>query len=164
VLITVLILTALALALFFVALKRRDDSHKEGVIIGAKLFYNYLPLLLLAFLAAGLLQVALPAGVVRNWLGAEAGFRGILIGSVAGMFIAAGPYVSFPIFASIMVSGAGIGTAVALLTSWSLMTFSKLPFEIALLGPRFTIARYSLVIIMPVIAGFIAHFFFAGII
>ena len=140
---TVLILIALSLALFFIALKRQDGSHKEGVVIGARLLYNYLPLLLLAFLAAGLLQVALPAEVVRNWLGAEAGFRGILIGSVAGMFIAAGPYVAFPIFASIMLSGAGIGTAVALLTSWSLMTFSKLPFEIAILGPRFKIGRAS---------------------
>lgn len=161
---TVLILVALAFALFFIALKRQDDSHKQGIVIGARLFYNYLPLLLLAFLAAGLLQVAIPDEIVRSWLGAEAGFRGILIGSVAGMFIAAGPYVAYPIFASIMVSGAGIGTAVALLTSWSLMTFSKLPFEMALLGPRFTVARYSMVIVMPVIAGFIAHFFFAGVI
>ena len=160
---TILILAALALALFIVAFRRKDGSHKKGLVSGAKLFYSYLPLLLLAFLAAGLLQVALPPELVSGWLGAEAGWRGILIGSASGMLVAAGPYVSFPIFASILQGGAGIGTIVALVTSWSLMTFSKLPFELAILGPRFTMARISIVILMPVIAGFLAHIFFAGI-
>ncbi|EEG79057.1 permease [Dethiobacter alkaliphilus] len=160
---TILILAALALALFIAALRRKDGSHTEGLASGAKLFYSYLPLLLLAFLAAGLLQVALPPELISGWLGAEAGWRGILIGSFSGMLVAAGPYVSFPIFASIMQGGAGIGTVVALVTSWSLLTFSKLPFELAVLGPKFTVVRITIVILMPPIAGFLAHIFFAGI-
>lgn len=160
---TILILVFLALVFFILALRRQDDSHKRGIIIGAKLFTSFLPLLVLAFLAAGLLQVALPATLVENWLGAGAGWRGILIGSLAGMLVAAGPYVAYPIFASIMYSGAGIGTVIALLTSWSVMSFAKLPFETALLGPRFTLARFSLVILIPPIAGFLAHLIFAGV-
>lgn len=158
------VLILLSVALFIFAMKRKDGSHKKGVKIGADLFYSYLPVLVLAFLAAGLLEVALPPALVQYWLGAEAGWRGILIGSAAGMLVAAGPYVSFPIFASIAQSGAGIGTTVALLTSWSVMSLSKLPFETALLGPRFTLARFSLVLLIPVIAGFLAQLFFAAII
>jgi uncharacterized protein len=159
---TILILTTLALIAFLFALRRRDGSHSKGLRIGGRLFWGFLPLLALAFLAAGLLQVALPPTLVQNWLGAGAGWRGILIGSLAGMLVAAGPYVAYPIFASIMYSGAGIGTIVALLTSWSVMSFSKLPFETALLGPRFTMARFALVILIPPIAGFLAQLLFAG--
>ena len=158
---TILILAALAFALFLVALRRRDGSHKKGIIIGAGLLWSYLPLLFLAFLAAGLIQVVLPAEMVQNWLGAESGWRGIVIGSVTGMLIAAGPYVAYPIFASVLLGGAGMGTSVALITSWSLLNLSKLPFEVALLGPRFSGARISLMIFMPVIAGFLAHIFFS---
>ncbi|MDW7651772.1 MAG: permease [Bacillota bacterium] len=158
----VLILTLLALVLFLLAVHRKDGSHTKGLLVGAGIFRAYLPLLLLAFLAAGLLQVVLPTELVQQWLGVEAGWRGILIGSAAGMLVAAGPYVAFPIFATILQSGAGIGTAVALVTSWCLMNLTKIPFETALLGPRFTAARISIVILMPVIAGFIAQFFFAA--
>lgn len=160
---SILILSVLAVSLFFVALRRGDESHKKGIVIGAKLFWSYIPLLLLAFLIAGLIQVVLPADLVRSWLGEEAGWRGIVIGSFTGFLVAAGPYVAFPIFASILHSGAGIGTAVALITSWSLMNLAKLPFEVALLGPRFSLARISLILIMPVIAGFLAQLFFPGI-
>ncbi|HSW35505.1 MAG TPA: permease [Candidatus Limnocylindrales bacterium] len=159
---TVWILIILAAALFFFALSRKDDSHKKGIKSGASLFYSYLPLLTMAFLAAGLLQVVIPASLIEYWLGAGAGWRGILIGSATGMLVAAGPYISLPIFASIMQSGAGVGTTVALLTSWCVMSFSKLPFETALLGPRFTLARISLVILIPVIAGFLAQLLFSG--
>lgn len=157
-----IILAVLATALYIAALRRKDGSHKKGLLIGAGIFRTYLPLLLLAFIAAGLLQVALPTALVQQWLGAEAGWRGIVIGSAAGMLVAAGPYVAFPIFASILQSGAGIGTAVALITSWCVMNLTKVPFETALLGPRFTAARFSIVILMPVLAGFLAHFLFSG--
>lgn len=160
---TVLILTALAVILYTAALQRKDGSHQKGLTAGARLFYSYLPLLFLAFLAAGLLQVTLSPDVAKSWLGAEAGWRGILIGSATGMLVASGPYVAYPLFASVMRSGAGVGTMVALITSWSVMNFSKLPFELALLGPKFTLARFALVILIPPMAGFLAQLFFAGI-
>lgn len=159
----VYILIILALAMFAAAWRRRDGSHKKGLMTGGKLLYAYLPLLTLAFLTAGLLQTVLPPQLVQSWLGPESGWRGILIGSLTGMAIPAGPYVAYPIFASIIQSGAGIGTAVAMVTGWSLLTVAKLPFELALIGPRFTMARVSITILMPVIAGFLAQFLFGGV-
>ena len=157
------IFAALALVLYVLAFRRKDGSHNKGLLIGAKSFRTYLLILVLAFFVAGMLQVALPASLMRSWLGAEAGWRGIVIGSFAGMFVAAAPYAALPIFASILQSGAGIGTAVALLTSYHLLNFSKLPFELAILGPRFTWAHYTLVFFMPLLAGFIAHVAFGGL-
>ncbi len=159
----VYILIILALAMFIAAWRRKDGSHRQGLMTGGKLLYSYLPLLTLAFLTAGLLQVVLPPELVHSWLGPESGWRGILIGTLTGMAIPAGPYVAYPIFASIVQSGAGIGTAVALVTGWSLLTVAKLPFELALIGPRFTMARISITILMPVLAGFLAQFLFGGV-
>jgi uncharacterized protein len=161
--IAVYVLIILAVALFIAGWRQGDGRHVKGIVISGKLLYSYIPLLLLAFLIAGLLQVVLPPEIVQSWLGAEAGWRGIIIGTIAGMMVPAGPYVAYPIFASIMQSGAGIGTVVALVTGWSLLSVNKLPFELALLGPRFTLARLSIVFLMPVLAGFLAQAFFAGV-
>lgn len=160
---TIFVLVLIAAGLFVAAWLRGDGSHARGLRLGVGLLYRYLPLLLLAFAAAGLLQVVLPAEVVSGWLGTEAGWRGIVIGSVAGMLIPGGPYISFPIIASVMKSGAGMGTVVAMVTSWALLNPTKYPFELALLGPRFTAVRIIVVCVMPLIAGFLAQLLFAGL-
>ncbi len=161
--IAVYVLIILALFLFVSAWWQGGGKHTKGLLMGGRLLYSYLPVLLLAFLIAGLLQEVLPPQVVQSWLGAEAGWRGIIIGTIAGMMVPAGPYVAYPIFATIMQSGAGIGTVVALVTGWSLLSVNKLPFELALLGPRFTLARLSIVAVMPILAGFLAQTFFGGV-
>jgi uncharacterized membrane protein YraQ (UPF0718 family) len=158
----VLSLSVAAAFLFVCAYRRGDGCHRRGILIGATSLLNYIPLLILAFIAAGLVQVVIPAHVVNTWLGPEAGWRGILIGTVAGGLIPGGPYVSFPLIASVYRSGAGLGTVVALVTSWALLNPSKLPFELALLGPRFTLARISLVVFLPPLSGFLAQLLFAS--
>jgi uncharacterized membrane protein YraQ (UPF0718 family) len=159
-----ILLGSLALLAFLIALRRRDGSHKKGLQMGAKVFYSYLPVLVLAFFLAGLLQVALPTNLVRSWLGAESGWRGILVGSFAGWLFAAGPYAVFPIIASMMKSGASIGTVVALSTSWALLSLSKLPYELAILGPRFTLTLKIVTFLMPLLAGFLAQLFFGAMV
>ena len=133
-----IILVTIALSLYVIASKRKDGSHKKGIIAGWNMFISLLPLLLLAMAAAGLLQVAVPPEVIKNWLGDEAGLKGIIIGSLAGALIPGGPYISFPVIASVFKAGASLGTAVAFITGWAMWSLGIHPFEIALVGPRFT--------------------------
>jgi len=72
--------------------------------------------LIFAFIVAGMIQVLLPRETLSKWLGVESGMRGILIGSVVGGLAPGGPYVSLPIVAGLLRSGAGVGTMVAFLT------------------------------------------------
>ncbi len=136
--------------------------HMSGLVLGFRTFLTILPLLLAVFTIAGLIEVLVPKEKVAALLGDQAGFRGILFGCLAGAVTPGGPYVSFPVVASIYRAGAGIGTIVAYVTAWSLWAVARLPMEIGIVGPRVTLIRLASTLIFPPIAGLIAHTFFAG--
>jgi uncharacterized membrane protein YraQ (UPF0718 family) len=143
----------LALALFLYA--HAQGVHMLGLASGAKTFFSILPLLLAAFTIAGLVEVLVPKEKVAAALGDKAGFRGIVLGCLAGAVTPGGPYISFPIVASIYRAGAGIGTVVAYVTAWSLWAVARLPLEIGIVGPRITLIRVLSTLIFPPIAGLI---------
>lgn len=116
-----------------------------------------LPLLVFAFIVAGMVQVLLPKELLAKWIGTESGLRGILIGTAAGACAPGGPYVSLPIAAGLLRSGASIGTMVAFLTGWSLWAVVRLPMEIGIMGWKFTLIRLASVFFFPPIAGLIAQ-------
>ncbi|MBW2027891.1 MAG: permease [Deltaproteobacteria bacterium] len=160
-LIAFLVLLVMGIALFIAALRRGGDCHVRGLIIGKSMLIGVIPLLLVAFLVAGLIQVAIPPEIIRSWLGEESGLRGILLGTLAGALIPGGPYIALPIIAAIAQGGAGIGTIVSLISAWALIGIGQLPFELALIGPRFMAVRISSVVIFPPVAGLLARALFA---
>ena len=101
--------------------------------------------------------------MVAKWVGAESGFRGLIIGTVAGGITPGGPMVSMPIAAGLLQSGAGIGTMVAFMTGWSLWAFSRIPLEIGLMGWKFTAIRLVCTFLFPIIAGLLANLFFSKV-
>jgi len=138
-------------------------NHLTGLKSAYKMLIEILPLLIFAFIIAGMVQVLLPHDLLSRWVGTEAGFKGILIGTLAGGLTPGGPYVSLPIVAGLLKSGAGVGTMVAFLTSWSLWAVARLPMDIGILGWKFTLIRLASVFFFPPIAGLIAHYFFSNI-
>lgn len=158
--ISTLIMAILAVIFLIIAYIKGGGAHIIGVKAGANMFFGVLPILIFSFLIAGLFQVLMPRAVIEKWLGEQAGLKGILIGSLAGAITPGGPYVSFPIVASIYKSGAGIGTTVAYVTSWSLCAFFRLPFEISLIGVKFALIRFACTFFFPPIAGIIAKTLF----
>jgi len=145
------------LGIILVFMNLRKGRHISGFQAGLKQFMGVLPILAIAFILAGMLEVLLPEEFVRNWLAREAGFRGIFLGTIGGMVLAMGPYASFPIIASIHGAGAGLGTVVALITGWSLLGLSRLPFEIGTLGFKFSLVRMGIGFPFCLAAGLIAH-------
>ena len=154
------VLLIMSVVLFVLAYRRGDQSHMRGLKIAGNMFRGLLPLIILAFLVAGLIRVAIPTEVIRSWLGEEAGWRGILLGTIAGALIPGGPYMAFPIIAAVFQAGAGIGTAVALITGWAILGVGQLPFESAMIGPRFIGVRLCTGFLIPPIAGLIAQCIF----
>ena len=155
-----LVLLAMAVWLYIIAYKRKDGSHRRGLRAGKKMLINLAPLLILAFLLAGFIQVAIPPELIHTWIGTKSGFKGICIGSIAGALLAGGPYVSFPVISAIYQSGAGIGATVALITGWAVIGLGQLPFELTIMGPKFMLVRIATVFATPFIAGMITHYFF----
>jgi len=153
----------IAIVLLVIVYQRGGGEHILGLKLAGNLLLQIIPILIFAFIIAGMIQVLVPTEMISRWVGAESGFRGILIGTAIGGFMPGGPYVSLPIAAGLLRAGAGIGTMVALITAWSLLAFARLPIEIGLIGWKFTLIRLACVFFFPPIAGLIANKFFSGV-
>jgi uncharacterized membrane protein YraQ (UPF0718 family) len=151
------IMGVLAIALFIIATLQGEGKNVAGLKNAWVMTRQIIPLLVFAFIMAGLVQVLLPKDLLSNWVGASSGMRGIIIGTLAGAVTPGGPYVSLPIVAGLLSAGAGIGTMVAFLTSWSLWAVARLPMEIGIIGWKFTLIRILSVLIFPPLAGLLAN-------
>jgi uncharacterized protein len=154
------ILVGLALALAAVAYRSDPAKPAAGALAGLRLLWRMLPLLVAAFFVAGMLTVALPPQLVHRWLAGTSGLLDVVIGSVAGALIPGGPYVSFPIIAAIHQAGASLAATVALITGWAVWNVGILSFELAIVGPRFTLIRVAATLVLPPAAGLLAHAIF----
>jgi uncharacterized membrane protein YraQ (UPF0718 family) len=161
-LIPTIIMAVLALVLLAIGYAKGDGQHIRGLNSGLKMIVEIMPLLVFAFIVAGMVQILLPRELLSQWIGEESGLKGILIGTVAGGLTPGGPYVSLPVVAGLLKAGAGVGTMVAFLTAWSLWAVARLPMEIGILGWKFTFVRFACTFFFPPIAGYIAQLFFAG--
>src|SRR3989338_5575264 len=159
-LIPTMIMGVLACALFLIGYFKGEGQHIIGIKTAINMIAGIIPLLIFAFIVAGMVQVLIPHEVIAKWVGAESGIKGILIGTVAGGLAPGGPYVSLPIVAGLLRSGASAGTMVAFLTGWSLWAVSRLPMEVGILGWRFTLIRLASTFFFPPIAGLIAQALF----
>lgn len=156
-LIPTLIMAVIALVLLLIAYNKGQGQHLVGIKSAGKMTIEILPLLLFAFLVAGLIQVLLPQDLLSKWVGAESGWRGLIVGSIAGGLSPGGPYVSLPVVAGLLKAGAGVGTMVAFLTGWSLWAIARLPMEVGILGWKFTLIRLASTFIFPPLAGLMAN-------
>jgi len=160
-LVPTLIMGVLALGLLALGWSRGQGEALTGLRGAGTMLWQIIPLLVFAFIVAGMIQVLIPQPLIARWVGEASGWRGILIGSVAGGLAPGGPYVSLPIAAGLVRSGASVGTMVAFLTGWSLWAVGRLPMEVGILGWQLTLIRLASVLIFPPLAGFIAQLIFA---
>ena len=156
-LIPTIIIGALAVIFLFIGYSKGQGQHIAGMRSALNMTVQILPLLIFAFIVAGMVQVLVPQELLSKWVSVESGMRGILIGTVAGALAPGGPYVSLPVAAGLLHAGAGVGTMVAFLTGWSLWAVSRLPMEVGILGWRFTFIRIASTFFFPPIAGLIAQ-------
>jgi len=145
------------LALVLSVIAYNKGQHIEGARSTVNMILEVLPLLICAFIVAGMTKVILPHEVLSKWIGNESGLKGIFIGTISGAVALGGPYVSLPFAAGLLRSGAGIGTVVAFVTAWSLWGLGRLPLEIGILGWKFALIRFASVFFFPPIAGLIAR-------
>jgi uncharacterized membrane protein YraQ (UPF0718 family) len=156
------ILVLLATSLLGVAHRRRDGSDVQGLRLGWLTLRHTMPLMLVAFAVVGYATVLFPREALDTWIGPQSGWRGLLVAEGVGMFLPGGPYIVFPLIAALYRAGAGVGPAVTLVTSWATLALLNISFEIPIMGWRFTIVRWPLALLVPVLSGAAAHYFFGG--
>ncbi len=160
-LIPTIIMGVIAIALLIFAYLKGGGEHILGLKEAGNILLQILPLLIFAFIIAGIVKVIIPTEMISKLVGAESGFRGILIGATFGGLTPGGPYTTMPIAAGLLQSGAGIGTMVAFMSGWLLWAIPRLPLEIGIMGWKFTGIRIACTFFFPIIAGLIANLFFS---
>ncbi|WP_372999566.1 hypothetical protein [Lutispora sp.] len=153
---TTIILSIAAIILIVINSKKTGKQY-EGLKLGLTQFLQTAPIILGAFILAGIIEVLIPREFVQNWLSREAGLKGIVLGTFGGMLLAMGPYAFYPIVASIMASGAGLGTIISIITGWVLLGLSKFPYETGFFGVKFTVKKLIFSIPFCFLAGLIAY-------
>ena len=159
---TTIIIGVIALGLFLLAYFRGRGEHIAGLKQSLDMTVEILPMLALSFIVAGMAQVLIPRDIMAKWVGPESGFKGIMMGSVAGAISPGGPYVNFPIVAGFLKAGAGVATMVAFMTAWSLWPVMRIILEVGIIGWKFTAIRVACTFFVPPLAGFLSMIFFGN--
>ena len=132
---TLVIMLLFATILTVLAYLKDPSLPAAGLQDGGKMLLGIIPVLILAFITAGMIGKVLPRELLTQWLGDGSGFRGLLIATAAGSITPGGPFIQFPIVAALLKSGAGVAPIAAYITAWSLFGLNRLiVFEIPLLG------------------------------
>ena len=104
------------------------DILKKDLI----LFISLIPIVIAGILLGGFIQVLLPSKIIAKWLGAESGFKGIVIATILGAVTPGGPLISFPLVLALRSAGADIGPLLSYITAWSCIALNRtLIWEIA---------------------------------
>lgn len=156
---TLLLMLALLAALAaFAHAQGGSELLASGFGEGGRMLVRFGPVIVVSFLAAGFAEALIPQEWVRERLDAGSGMTGILLGAGVGIITPAGPFVSMPIAAIMIRSGAGAGPVVAFLSAWSLLALHRfVAWEVPILGWRFAALRYLTCIVLPILAGLIAR-------
>lgn len=150
------VLLALTLGALIFAYTRRPSLAGDGLLAGGRLLRNVAPELVLGFALAGLVDVLIPSAVLVRWLGAESSGRGILVGWIVGLVIPGGPYVFFPVVASLFRQGAAPAALLTLITAKTLVSpIRMLTYEAPVLGWPLTFARLIPGVLLPPLVGWL---------
>ncbi|MDP2647425.1 MAG: permease [Desulfobacterales bacterium] len=155
-------LMGLLVAILILLAGYRGGSHLiwDGFKQSGLIFSRVSLLLLFAFCVTGLLQGLIREETIRKLLGKEAGFKGVLLGGIAGALMPGGPYVIYPLVVTFLTGGAEIGALLAFVLAKSLWTLVRIPMELALIGWPLFISRFVVTMPVPLLVGFFANLLF----
>jgi len=152
----ILILYGLASILMALAISRRDETFRAGLRRAVEQFLILAPRMFCALIAAGFVAKLIPSEFIALYLGSEAGMTAVVIASVTGIAVPAGPAIAFSIAAVFAHAGASVPALVAFITSWSIFAAHRIfIYEIPLLGLSFLRLRLAAVGLTPIMAGII---------
>ena len=130
----------------------------SGLARGGAMLLRFGPVVAVSFLAAGLVETLVPETWLREHLGPQSGFRGLVLATGVGILTPSGPFVVFPLAAALLRNGAGVGVVVAYVCAWSLLAAHRfIAWEIPILGLRLAALRWLLCCALPILIGMAAR-------
>ena len=131
----------------------------EALLVAATTFISIIPILIVAFLLAGLISTLISKDMASKWLGKEAGWKGPFYGALMGAVVPGGPFFFYPLMATLLNSGANLCTMLSFVASKSLWNIARIPIEIAFVGIELTLIRFLVTFGIPVLVGTAVNIF-----
>jgi uncharacterized membrane protein YraQ (UPF0718 family) len=161
---TLMTMVIFAAVLTFIAYQKSPATALEGLKSGGKLFWDILPAMIFAFIAAGMMLHVLPRDLLTRWLGEDSGFTGLIIAGIAGSITPGGPFIQFPLVAALYKSGAGIAPLMTYISAWSLIAIQRFfVYEVPMLGLKLSVVRILVSAIFPILIGIVTKFIYSRI-
>jgi len=155
---TIFIAVVMTSAAVIVYLRDGQERFLEILFHDFWMVVDIMPKVLAACLIAAFVAVLMPRDAVVRWVGAESGFLGLVIATIAGIIVPGGPITVFPIAAAFLAVGADVGATIAFVTSWTLLGYSRiLIWEMPFFGYDFVFWRFLPALALPIVAGLLAR-------
>ncbi len=153
------VIVALALGAAATVLVRSGSDRFFAILReDAELFFEILPKVLAGTLIGAFVTLLLPREIVSRWVGSESGLMGILIATLVGIIFPGGPFTIYPVAAALIAVGADAGAAVAFMTSWTLLGYTRvIVWEMPFFGFDFVLWRLVVALPLPIVAGLLAR-------
>ncbi len=146
----VILINALAVVCLVFAFFKDREKTRRSIIVAARSFLRILPLVLMIIVIVGLFSSFIPPSEIMKFIGAQAGWSGILAIAALGAVLHIPALVSYPLAAALLQSGATIAPVAAFITTLTMVGVITMPLEIKELGIRLTLLRNVLSFILAV--------------
>ncbi len=127
-------------ALLWATLKNREKT-KQALRIAVRSFVGLVPMVFIIIILVGLLLGFVTPEIIRNLLGEESGFLGVLTAALLGAVMHIPSLIAFPLAASLVEGGAAVGTVAGFIASLTMIGVVTFPVEVRELGYKMTILR-----------------------
>lgn len=147
----ILLYAVAGLALLLSVLKDRAKTL-AGLKKALKAMEGILPQFLVVLLLVAASLAVLDTDAISRFLGAETGFLGVLIASLAGAVTLIPGFVAFPAAAALLGKGAGVTQIAAFVSSLMMVGVVTLPLEMKYFGKRAAFLRNGLAWVFSILA------------
>ncbi len=127
----------------------------QGLLAARETFLQALPLLIIAFVVTGQIQVLLSREWIDRLWEKVSGVRGIFLSAIAGGFFPGPPYVYYPFFATFKGKKIPSYLFFSFIAGKQIYDFTRLPMEISLISPAIALYRNLITIPIPFLMGLV---------
>lgn len=103
----------------------------QGITSGLRMFASLLTLIFAAILLASAIQIIIPDKFIQEYLGSEAGLKGVLTGGLLAGILQGGPYAVYPIIKGLQEEGVGTAVVLAMLVGYSMIGSGRIVYGLA---------------------------------
>ncbi len=134
----------IALIALVLAFTKDRKKAKQALRVAFRSFFGMLPMVLIIVVLIGILLGFVTPQVIQNLVGEESGWAGILTAMLIGSLMHIPAIMAFPLAASLLESGAAVGTVAGFITSLTMIGAVTFPLEAREMGLKFTVLRNGL--------------------